>query len=456
MLAGIILAAGKGTRFKSRRPKVLHPILGTPMVWYICKALRGMVDKLFMVIGYGAEYVERACKGMVDQFVFQKDQLGTGHALMCALPEILSCKIDKCVVVNGDMPLVTKELFDLFIGVCLEKELDLGLVTTHLEDPYGYGRILRDDKGFVKFIVEEKDIKDSHTKQIKEVNTGIYFLNLLKLKDLLSLISNDNAQKEYYLTDIVELAYKKGLKVDGIISKDKDCVLGVNNPKDLNLCESILQNKINDFFMSKGVILRNKNLVKIGPEVNIDSGVDISGPCEIYGESSIGSGCVVESNVVIRNCKVGKDCLIRSFSYLEDADVGDGCQIGPFSRIRPGTLLEEDVRIGNFVEVKKSYLKRGVKANHLSYIGDASVGEESNIGAGTITCNYDGYKKHNTVIGKKAFIGSNTALVAPVKVGNFCVIGAGSTITKDVPDEMLVVARAKQKVVRYKKLRKRE
>ncbi len=456
MLAGVVLAAGKGTRFKSKKPKVLQLILDKPMVWYVCKALEKVVNSLFMVVGYGKDMVCDEFEGMVDVFVSQDEQLGTGHAVMCAIPDLLSSKIEYCLVANGDMPLVTDKIFKNFVDFCLAQRVDVGIVTTELDNPFGYGRVWRDEKGLVKKIVEEKDIKDSSIRDIKEINAGIYFLNIEKVKDLFKKLSNENAQKEYYLTDLVEVAYQEGLKVLATVVDDGTCVLGANNPKELILCEKLLQNRINDKLLDRGVILRNPELVRVGPEVEIEPGVELLGPLEVYGRSKIKEDTLVESNVFIKDCEIGKGCIIKSFSYLEGAVISDFCTIGPFSRIRPDTFLDENVKIGNFVEVKKSRLEKGVKANHLAYLGDATVGEGTNIGAGTITCNYDGEKKHPTFIGKGAFIGSNTSLVAPVKIGDYSVVGAGSTITKDVPEKMLAVARAKQKVVKYRKIKIKE
>ncbi len=453
MLAGVVLAAGKGTRFKSKKPKVLHLILDKPMAWYVCKALEEAVDKLFMVVGYNKDLVCKEFENIVDVFVSQDKQLGTGHAVMCAIPDLLKSKINYCVVANGDMPLVTDKVFKDFVDFCLIQKVDVGIVTTNLDNPVGYGRVFRDESGAVKKIIEEKDIKEKVIKDIKEINAGIYFLNIERVKDLFKKLSNENAQKEYYLTDLVEVAYQERLKVLAMLVDDETCVLGANNPKELIFCERLLQKRINDKFLDKGVILRNPELVRIGSEVEIEPGVELLGPLEIYGDSKIKEATMIESNVFIKDCEIGKECIIRAFSYLEGAIISDFCTIGPFSRLRPGTLLDENVRIGNFVEVKKSHLEKGVKANHLAYLGDATIGEGTNIGAGTITCNYDGEKKHPTFIGKGAFIGSNTSLVAPVKIGDYSVVGAGSTITKDVPEKMLAVARAKQKVVKYKKIK---
>ncbi len=454
MLAGIILAAGKGTRFKSKKPKVLYTLLDQPMVWYVCRALKEVVDKLFVVVGYGKDEVCKEISSYVDGFIHQKEQLGTGHALMCAVPYLLDQSINRCIVANGDMPLVEADVFKRLRDVCVDQSADIGIVTAIMSDPTGYGRILRDENGKVKGIIEEKDIEAEELKRIKEVNTGIYYFDVNKIKDFLNLLSNENAQKEYYLTDLLEIGYKKGLSVVSVKVEDEVCVLGANNPVELLRCEKLLQQRINQRFLQNGVVIRNVDLVRIGPEVEIEPGVEVLGPLDIYGKTIIKEGTVIENNVVIKSCIIGRECRIRSFCYLEEATIGDRCNVGPFSRLRPGTVLDEEVRIGNFVEVKKSHLEKGVKANHLAYLGDATVGEDTNIGAGTITCNYDGYKKHPTFIGKKAFIGSNTSLVAPVRIGDNSVVGAGSTITKDVPEGMLAVGRARQKNIKYKKLKR--
>jgi bifunctional UDP-N-acetylglucosamine pyrophosphorylase/glucosamine-1-phosphate N-acetyltransferase len=447
-LGAIILAAGKGTRMKTAKPKVLHELLQLPMLWYVHQAVNSVLDaqRTWTVVGYAHREVQQACVGYGGHFIHQQEQLGTGHAVQIAWPAVEQARCEWCLVLNGDAPLIQPESLLHLVNTCREEQAVLGFASLELDDPSGYGRVIRRADGSVTAVVEEKDLMAQDPgPEINEVNAGVYCLHVPSLGRHLHRLSQDNAQGEYYITELVDLCVRAGDRVVAVSAGRDSSFLGVNNPRELLACEALLQQDINDRMLNKGVILRNADQIRISPLARIQPGVDITGPAEIYGECTIQSGAHIGSHVWIKNARIGPEAAVLEFSHLEEAHVDGGCRVGPFARLRPGTHLKPGARVGNFVEVKKSVLAEGCKANHLSYIGDAEIGQGANIGAGTITCNYDGYRKHKTVIGKDAFIGSNTALVAPVKIGENSIVGAGSAVSKDVPDNSLALTRAKQK-----------
>lgn len=443
-VGGLVLAAGKGTRMRSDVPKVLRTILGEPMLAYVLAALRPVCgQRTHVVVGHGAEAVRRAFPDMADRFVTQAEQRGTGHALVAALPTLAAAGYEHVLVVNGDVPLLTPDILTGFVSEALACCADLAFACIELDDPGAYGRVVRAPDGVR--IVEAKDYDTArHGPATGEINAGIYFMRLSLARELTPRLGDDNKSGEYYITDLVEMAAAAGAVVAAVNRGRDAALLGVNSPRELAAAEEGLRAGIVDALYDAGVMVRSPDQVRVGPHVQVAPGAVVCGPCELYGRAVVGAGARVASHVVLRDSVLAPGCEVLSFSHLEGATVGEGCKVGPFARLRPGAVLMEDARVGNFVEIKKSVLEQGVKAGHLSYLGDARIGAGTNIGAGTITCNYDGTNKHATVIGENAFIGSNTALVAPVTVGSDALVGAGSVITKDVPDGYLAVGRGRQ------------
>ncbi|MBQ3059814.1 MAG: bifunctional UDP-N-acetylglucosamine diphosphorylase/glucosamine-1-phosphate N-acetyltransferase GlmU [Desulfovibrio sp.] len=440
--AALILAAGKGTRMCSDKPKVLQNLLGEPMLTWVQAALAPVFgEDIWMVVGHRAEMVEAAFPHA--RFVRQTEQLGTGHALLQALPALTEAGCDRVLVVNGDTPLLTEDVVRDFMGRAGQADLAFASIT--LSDAGAYGRVVRQG-GEVHGIVEAKDYDTAlHGPVTGEVNAGMYLLSLSLAQTLLPCLSNENRSGEYYITDLVGLAVARGLTVRGIDCGSDESLMGVNAPQELAHMEERLQARTVAALLSSGVMLHAPAQIRISPLSVIEPGAELTGPCEIYGRSFVARGASIASHCVVRDCHIAAGAQIRSFCHLEGAQVGEGALVGPFARLRPGAELAEDAHVGNFVELKKARLGRGAKANHLSYLGDATIGEGANIGAGTITCNYDGKHKYQTAIGPRAFIGSNTALVAPVRVGEGALVGAGSVITRDVPDNEMAVARGRQK-----------
>ncbi|MFP4168398.1 MAG: bifunctional UDP-N-acetylglucosamine diphosphorylase/glucosamine-1-phosphate N-acetyltransferase GlmU [Desulfonatronovibrionaceae bacterium] len=449
-VAGIVLAAGKGTRMHCQGPKVLQTLLGKPMLWYVLNALARVCRSCFAVVGHGSEQVEAEFSKWEGGFVFQKKQQGTGHAVSVALPRIQARGFSYFLVLNGDAPLVTGELLTEFVRRGLESGAGVSVLTMEPTDPGAYGRIVRLPDGSVERIVEASDIDDPELAGVKEVNSGIYLFRTEIAAQLMDFLDADNSQNEYYLTQSVELARRFGAKVQAVSFGNRPELLGINTVSELCSQEDALRAKIVSAFLDKGVIIRNPQTVTLGPEIHLEAGVEICGPARITGKTRISGYSQVEGNTVISDSRI-HGARVRAFSHLELVEVSAGAEIGPYARLRPGTFIGENARVGNFVEAKKAVFGPGSKVNHLSYIGDCDLGRDVNVGAGTITCNYDGRDKHRTVVGDEAFIGSNTALVAPVSVGPGALIGAGSTITRDVPGDALAVARAKQKNLERKK-----
>ncbi len=447
--AALVLAAGKGTRMHSDRPKVLQTLLGTPMLACVLQALRPIfADDIWVVAGHRAELVRAAFPEA--RFIVQEQQLGTGHALQCALPGLSAAGYTHLLVVNGDTPLLSAQVVSRFVAE--SSDADVTFATIELEDPGAYGRVVRDATQGLS-IVEAKDFDPAlHGPASGEVNAGIYYCRLAVLEHLLPRLCNDNKSGEYYITDIVALAVADGYKVAGVRCGHDVALMGVNSPLELAHMEEQLRARIVNDLLAAGVIVHAPELVRVGPMVQVEPGAELTGPCELYGHTCIAHGASIASHCVVRDCHIETGAEVRSFSHLEGAQVGVGALVGPFARLRPGAILEDNAHVGNFVEMKKARLGKGSKANHLTYLGDADIGEGTNIGAGTITCNYDGVHKYKTAIGNHAFIGSNTALVAPVCVGDSALVGAGSVITKDVPEGTLGIARSRQKNLPQKKV----
>lgn len=437
----IILAAGQGTRMRSARPKVLHEIANKALLQHVYETSLALEqNKIFIIYGHGGETVKQALSGLDATWIEQKQQLGTGHAVQQAIHHVEDP--DTVLILYGDVPLLkTQTLQTLLHKVSLTS---LALLTVNLDDPTGYGRIVRDKDHAVVKIVEQKDANEVEL-QIKEGNTGILACKGSQLKQWLSRLGNNNAQNEYYLTDIIEMAVEDGLTIETTQAGSQDEVLGVNNRSQLAYLERIYQAEQAAALMEKGVTLRDPARVDVrGTFAELGQDIDVDINVIFEGENRIASHVKIGPNCVIKNAAIGEGVEILANSVIEDASIGAGSRIGPFARLRPQTELADHVHIGNFVEIKKSTVASGSKINHLSYIGDSEVGSKVNIGAGTITCNYDGVNKFKTIIEDGAFIGSDTQLVAPVRVGKNATIGAGSTITKDAPAEQLTLSRTKQ------------
>ena len=448
----LILAAGKGTRMHSKKPKVLHTILGEPLLGHVAGALRPLFgEAVWAVIGHEADMVRTAFAGRDLRFVEQKEQLGTGHALMVALPELKRAGMKKVLVVNGDTPLITTDTLRDFMFYA--EGADVSVATLTLENPGAYGRIVRQN-GELRAIVEAKDFDVAvHGEPTGEINAGIYMLNLEAVEILVPKLGNENKSGEYYITDLVGMAVAEGMVVRGLSCGSDPNLLGINNPAELAASEELRRRAIVEERLAAGVAMHGPDMVRMGPYVTVEPGAELFGPCELYGHTHIASDVIIESHCVIRDSRVESGTVVHSFSHMDHAEVGPDCLVGPYARLRPGAVMERGAHMGNFVEMKKARLCEGAKANHLTYLGDAEVGARANIGAGTITCNYDGVNKYKTVIGEHAFIGSNTALVAPVTVGAEALVGAGSVITKDVPDGDLAAARGRQTNVHHKEVR---
>jgi len=436
----VILAAGQGTRMRSSLPKVLHPVAGKPMLGHVIDTARALQPrKIHVVIGHGAELVRERLAADDIHFVLQAEQLGTGHAVAQAMPFV---EADRVLVLYGDVPLIqTQTLQRLLERSGVDQAALLSVV---MQDPTGYGRILRDEAGRVLGIVEQKDASPEQ-RAIREGNTGIFALPGKRLGDWLGRLSNHNAQGEYYLTDVVALAVADGVPVVTEHPQDELEVLGANDRIQLAQLERYYQQRAARQLMAQGVTLLDparfdlRGEVTVGRDVLIDVNVILEGKVVIEDGVQIGPNCVIKDSTLRRGA------VVKANSHLEGAELGEGADCGPFALLRPGSRLGAKAHVGNFVELKNAVMGEGAKAGHLSYLGDAEIGARSNIGAGTITCNYDGANKHRTVMGEDVFIGSNSAIVAPVSLGNGATTGAGSTITQDVPADALAVGRAKQR-----------
>lgn len=444
-VAGLVLAAGKGTRMKSRLCKVLHPVAGRPMINYVLDAVRDCSPaRIAVVVGHQSEDVIKAVDDSTVEFAIQEPQLGTGHAVMAA-GELLHDFQGDILILCGDIPLIQRKTLQEFIAYHKHEGGKLTVMTTYTQNPKGYGRIIRDENEFIAAIVEDKDATDEQ-KAIKEINSGIYLADATLLFSLLTRIGSDNAQAEYYLTDIVMEAAKESEPVRGFVLQDAQEAIGINTRSELARVSAVIWRGLREQLMESGVTLLDPASVYVDSTVRIGQDTVIHPCVTLSGATVIGRDCVIESGAYIMNSKLGDGVRVLQGSRLDAAEVMDGTSVGPMAHLRPEAKIGRNARIGNFVEVKKSTIGDGTKASHLTYLGDSSIGENVNIGCGTITCNYDGKRKHRTVIRDRCFVGSDVQFVAPVEIGQGSVIGAGSTITRDVPPKSLAVSRTRQKV----------
>jgi bifunctional UDP-N-acetylglucosamine pyrophosphorylase / glucosamine-1-phosphate N-acetyltransferase len=440
----VILAAGKGTRMHSDKPKVLQTLLGETMLGLVAGAVRTVAAQVLTVVGHGQDMVGKVHPELAAGFVLQEQQLGTGHALQVAWERVRASGASHCLVINGDTPLVTPEVVEDLLATA-RSGADIAFLSAVLPQAGAFGRVLRGADGEVLGIVEAKDYDpDKHGPDTGEVNTGLFCLNVAATENFLFSLTDANRAGELYITDLVGLAVEAGLEVHALRREDAAELLGINSPLELSQAEERLRSDIVARLLASGTILHQPAGVVVGPNAVVEPGAELTGPCRILGASKVARGARIGAFCQLTDAIVEAGAEVREFSHLESATLEAGAVAGPFARLRPGALLMENARVGNFVEMKKSVLGPGAKASHLAYLGDTNVGAAANIGAGTITCNYDGTKKHITEIGAGAFIGSNTALVAPVRVGDNALVGAGSVITKDVPEGALAVARARQ------------
>ncbi len=438
-LSVVILAAGQGKRMKSDLPKVLQPLAGRPMLEHVIRCAQDLDPAaIHVVYGHGGEQVRAVLAGQPVTWVLQAEQHGTGHAVMQAAPGIP--EDHTVLVLYGDVPLTRAAT----LGNLLECGSDkLAILSVRLADPAGYGRVLRDTAGSVYRIVEQKDANRKE-QAVDEVNTGLMAVGAGRLKGWLSQLSNDNAQGEYYLTDVVAMAVKDGVRVEAVLAPSAAEVLGVNDKLQLAQVEAEHRRLRAEALMLAGVTVVDPARLDVRGDVEHGRDVQLDVNVILEGRVKLGDRVRIGPNVVIRDCEIGAGTVVNANCVLEQSVIGDGCSIGPFARMRPGNRLANGVHLGNFVEVKNSQIGEGSKANHLTYLGDTTVGVKVNVGAGTVTCNYDGANKHRTVIGDGAFIGSGAMLVAPVTVGEQATIGAGSTVTKDAPAGKLTIERSKQ------------
>ena len=437
-LSIVILAAGQGKRMYSALPKVLHPLGGKPLLARVLDTARALQpQRLVVVYGHGGEQVRAGIAGDDIVWVAQQEQLGTGHALKMALSQLPTQ--GQTLVLYGDVPLIDETTLRDLIQAAGN---DVALLTDMLTEPKGYGRIVRDQSGIVA-IVEEKDCNDQQ-RQIQEINTGMLVLPNARLTGWLDELRNSNAQGEYYLTDVIGLAVRDGVSVNGVSVREHWLAAGVNNKVQLAQLERIFQHNQAHALLEAGVLLADPARLDIRGPLRHGRDVFIDVNVVLEGEVILGSNVVIGANCVLKNVSIADGVQVAPFSHLDGASVADGCRIGPYARLRPGAVLKEQVHVGNFVEIKNSTVDIGSKVNHLTYIGDADIGQRSNIGAGTVTCNYDGVNKFRTVIGDRVFVGSGSMLVAPVTLENDATIGAGSVISRTAPADTLTVARARQ------------
>ena len=451
-LSVIILAAGQGTRMRSSLPKVLHPVAGKAMVRHVIDMAQNLgSEDVHLIYGHGGDKVKEACSDYLLNWVLQAEQLGTGHAVQQVVPHLPD--EGNVLILYGDVPMIRESTLKALIE---QAPLNgIGLLTVELSDPTGYGRIKRDESGQVKAIVEHKDADES-TLMITEGNTGIMYVPSKSLKDWLSRINNQNAQGEYYLTDIIALCNEDGLPVRALKVMDEQEVEGVNNREQLARMERYFQARQAKEWMARGVTIIDPSRVEFRGDIEIGEDVTLDINVILEGAVSVGRGSRIGANAIIIDSKIGEKVVVKPNTIVEGACIGNESSVGPFARIRPGTELADDVHIGNFVEIKKSTLSTGSKAGHLAYIGDAEIGKKVNVGAGTITCNYDGANKHKTILKDHVFVGSDTQLVAPVTIGEGVTIGAGTTVTGDVSDGVLVISRVKQREIpNYKRPQKK-
>lgn len=441
MFTSVILAAGMGTRMKSKMPKVLHTVCGKPLSkWVIDASKAAGADKVCAVVGHKAETVKEVL-GDVCEFALQAEQKGTGHAVMQAIDVIKNSK-GEVVILNGDTPLITAEIINKAIEYHKNNDNQATVITAILDDATGYGRIVRDNDGSVLKIVEQKDASEEE-KKINEVNSGMYVFDAQSLVYALDKITPNNAQGEYYLTDTLEILLSAGKKIGGYAISDNDEIRGINDRVQLNEAEKIMQKRINEYHMRNGVTMRNPESVYIEDGVEIGNDTEICQNVTIKSGTKIGSDCVIGSGSMLDRAVIHDGVDVLSSVILE-SEVDEGTHVGPFAYIRPNCHVGKEVKVGDFVELKNSNIDDGTKISHLTYIGDSDVGKRVNFGCGTVTCNYDGKKKYRTTIGDDCFVGCNTNFVSPINVGDGVYIAAGSTITEDIPENSLSIARARQ------------
>ena len=434
----IILAAGKGTRMNTNLPKVMQPLGGHTLISHVIKTAQKNSKKITVVVGHQKDLLKEHIINIDPQIqtADQNDQLGTAHAVKTA--EDMIKQDERVLVLYGDVPLISSKT----IKALINSGQECTLLSMKLKDPTGYGRIITDEQNLALRIVEQKDASEDERK-IQEVFTGILLIDGSLLKSSLNKINNQNAANEYYLTDLVEILSEKGVRIN-CIQADPDEVLGANNKLELHELESILRKMSAEKLLEKGITLLDASRVDVRGQVEAGKDCSIDVNVILEGKVTLGDNVTIKSNVVLQDVSIGDNSTIESFSHLASASVGANCNIGPYARLREGSEIGDNAKIGNFVETKKTKLGDGAKANHLAYLGDAEIGDKTNVGAGTITCNYDGANKHKTTIGKESFIGTNSSLVAPVNIGEGAYVGAGSVITKDVPNNALAVGRGKQ------------
>ena len=439
----VVLAAGKGTRMKSARAKVLHQVAGFSLIEHVFRAAETLAPtSLTVIVGHQAEQVQAAtAKRMGLRFAVQSPQLGTGHALLQAEPHLIGAS-GTLVLLSGDVPLLRPETLRALVVTHRDRTAAATVLTASVDRPHGYGRIVR-EAGRITAIVEHKDATDAQ-KEIREINSGIYAFDVETVFDALKQIGSANAQGEYYLPDLVTIFRGRGLPVETVLAEDAREILGVNSPKELADAGAVLKMRKNEALMDAGVTIVDPSGTFVGPDVTVGADTILHSGVHLEGRTSIGSNCVINSGVRIVDSRIDDGVVINNFCVITESHIRAGAKVGPFAHIRPQSEVGEHAHIGNFVELKKTTLGAGSKANHLSYLGDASIGSGVNVGAGTITCNYDGTHKHPTVIEDGAFIGSDTQLIAPVRVGKGAYVAAGSSITEDVPADALGIARGKQ------------
>ena len=441
MLEAIILAAGKGTRMKSNLPKVMHPIAGKPMLQHVLDSAADLApEKIHLVLGHGAEIIREHIRDASLAITLQEQQLGTGHAVMQVLPKLQSNST--ALILYGDVPLIRPDTLKKLADLADAKTV--ALLTVRLSDPSGYGRILRDAQGEVAAIIEQKDASPEQL-AINEVNTGFMAISTEFLRECLPQLSNRNAQGEYYLTDVIALARTAGLTVKSVETTFTYEVQGINNRRQQAQSERQYQMLLAERLMDDGLTLRDPARFDCRGQLTAGSDGVVDVDCVFEGNVRLGNNVHIEANCMIRDANIGDGVHIHANTVIEEAEISADCHIGPFARIRPGSNFSRGARVGNFVETKKAQLGEGSKINHLSYVGDAEIGAHVNIGAGTITCNYDGVNKHKTRIHDHVFVGSNSALVAPVEIGEGATIAAGSTITQNIQAQQLGVARERQR-----------
>ncbi len=436
----VILAAGKGTRMYSNIPKVLHTLAGKPMVKHVIDSCVSVgAQHLHLVYGHGSELMKQTLCDEPLNWVLQDQQLGTGHAVNQAVPHFTAD--EKIVILYGDVPLIAEQTIENLIEA--QPEGGIALLTVLLDDPTGYGRILREQDSVVA-IVEQKDASPEQLR-ISEVNTGVMVADAADLTRWLAGLTNNNAQGEYYLTDIIAAAHQEGRRIEAVHPANPIEVEGVNNRVQLARLERAYQQMQAEKLLEQGVMLLDPGRFDLRGELQCGVDVEIDANVIIEGSVTLGDNVVIGAGCVLKDCEIDDNTLVRPYSVIENSIVGEQCTVGPFTRLRPGAELKNDAHVGNFVEVKNGLIGEGSKANHLTYIGDTVIGQRTNIGAGTITCNYDGVNKHKTIIGNDVFVGSDTQLVAPVTVADGATIGAGTTVTRDVQQGQLVITRSKER-----------